>query len=105
MQVGEKCNAIALGLFFQCFLFVTKYTKSISQISYVTGIRLSSFLVEDRAEQNKTQAYRFITAEAFQGEKTSANCRCEKEEQTADHILAYCPLYHSPYGTWFGGSR
>jgi len=24
----------------------------------------------------------------------SANCRCGAEEQTADHIIASCPLYH-----------
>jgi len=30
----------------------------------------------------------------------SANCRCGRaEEQTADHILAFCPLYHPPNGT------
>jgi len=28
-----------------------------------------------------------------------ANCRCGTEEQTADHILASCPLYHPPNGT------
>jgi len=28
-----------------------------------------------------------------------ANCRCGPEEQTADHILASCPLYHHPNGT------
>jgi len=26
----------------------------------------------------------------------SANCRCGAEEQTADHILACCLLYHPP---------
>jgi len=29
----------------------------------------------------------------------SADCRCGEEEQTADHILASCPLYHPPNGT------
>jgi len=29
----------------------------------------------------------------------SANCRCGAEEQTADYILASCPLYHPPNGT------
>jgi len=29
----------------------------------------------------------------------SANCSCGAEEQTADHILASCPLYHPPNGT------
>jgi len=29
----------------------------------------------------------------------SANCSCGTEEQMADHILASCPLYHSPNGT------
>jgi len=29
----------------------------------------------------------------------SAYCRCRAKEQTADHILAYCPLYHLPNGT------
>jgi len=28
----------------------------------------------------------------------SANYRCGAEEQTADHILASCPLYHPPNG-------
>jgi len=27
---------------------------------------------------------------------SSANCKCGAEEQTADHILASCPLYHPP---------
>jgi len=27
------------------------------------------------------------------------NCRYGAEEQTADHILAFCPLYHPPNGT------
>jgi len=35
----------------------------------------------------------------------SANCRCGAEEQTADHILAFCPLYlPSKWDTWFGGT-
>jgi len=29
----------------------------------------------------------------------SANYRCGAEEQTADHILASCPMYHSLNGT------
>jgi len=29
----------------------------------------------------------------------SSNCRCGAEEQTADHILVSCPLYHPPNGT------
>jgi len=29
----------------------------------------------------------------------SANSRCGTEEQTADHILASCLLYHPPNGT------
>jgi len=29
----------------------------------------------------------------------SANCSCRAEEQTADHILASCLLYHPPNGT------
>jgi len=29
----------------------------------------------------------------------SANCSCGAEQQTADHILASCPLYHLPNGT------
>jgi len=29
----------------------------------------------------------------------SANCRCEAEESTADHILAFCSLYHPLNGT------
>jgi len=29
----------------------------------------------------------------------SANCRYGAEEQTADHILTSCPLYHPPKGT------
>jgi len=28
----------------------------------------------------------------------SANCRCGAEEQTADHILASCSLYHPSNG-------
>jgi len=28
-----------------------------------------------------------------------AKCSCGAEEQTADHILTSCPLYHSPKGT------
>jgi len=28
-----------------------------------------------------------------------ANCRCRAEEQTADHILASCLLYHPLNGT------
>jgi len=28
-----------------------------------------------------------------------ANCRCGAKKQTADHILASCPLYHPPNGT------
>jgi len=28
----------------------------------------------------------------------SVNYRCGAEEQTADHILAFCPLYHPPNG-------
>jgi len=27
-----------------------------------------------------------------------ANCRCGAEEQTADYILASCPLYYPPNG-------
>jgi len=27
------------------------------------------------------------------------NCRCGAEKQTADHILASCPLHHPPNGT------
>jgi len=30
----------------------------------------------------------------------SANCRCGAAEQTADHILASCPLYHPRNGTF-----
>jgi len=29
----------------------------------------------------------------------SANCRCGAEEQTADHMLASCPLYYPPNAT------
>jgi len=29
----------------------------------------------------------------------SANYRCGVEKQTADHILASCPVYHPPNGT------
>jgi len=28
-----------------------------------------------------------------------ANCNCGAEEQTANHIIASCPLYHPPNGT------
>jgi len=30
---------------------------------------------------------------------SSTNCICGAEEQTADQILASCPLYHPPNGT------
>jgi len=30
----------------------------------------------------------------------SANYRCGAEEQTSDHILASCPVYHLPNGTF-----
>jgi len=30
---------------------------------------------------------------------SSVNCRYGAEEQMADHILAFCPLYHPPNGT------
>jgi len=29
----------------------------------------------------------------------AANCSCGAEEQTADHILAFCPLYYPPNET------
>jgi len=29
----------------------------------------------------------------------STNCRCEAEEQMADHVLAFCPMYHPPNET------
>jgi len=29
----------------------------------------------------------------------SENCRCGAEEQTPNHILASCSLYHPPNGT------
>jgi len=33
----------------------------------------------------------------------SENCKCEAEEQTTDHILAFCLLYQpSKWDAWFG---